>query len=337
MKRNASPIQAARFIISPILLHGVVLAFSIPSPSHAVATTEHQESLVSLVENGVEVSLPQPTYYAILERRATRLRTLSATGDTLINPEDPTVAFKIQSIGEKGLVGQEGRKGREQLLKPGTSIPGFPGLVFGGSVKLSRLQYRSRPVDRVLHAEPVLLSLSGSRAILEVEILRSGSSPAAQGSRSSPASAASQTTREKLSPGVFAKIEIKEVNGDEYVLGAESLRPAVDNIDQVLADLKPMITPVFSTKTGRSLHLASNVTDGILSRSGFTVTNPKIARRFGIEVGDTILQINKHPIDGPLSAWWTYQEVIIRNPLLEELQVEIRRGDSLVTKTYKIR
>jgi S1-C subfamily serine protease len=66
------------------------------------------------------------------------------------------------------------------------------------------------------------------------------------------------------------------------------------------------------------------------------VTSPKLAARAGIEAGDTILRVNGVPVDGFPSLFRIYQQVR-RTPALATVQVELDRGGSRVTKTYRLR
>jgi hypothetical protein len=108
-------------------------------------------------------------------------------------------------------------------------------------------------------------------------------------------------------------------------------------VGKVFVDLRPMIGPNFSSVTGAGMRITSAVGDGVLNRSGFLVTNIKVAQTFGIMVGDVVQSINGHAVNSLLNAWWIYQELIVRNPGLSELRVEIVRGGSHMTKVYKIR
>lgn len=111
-------------------------------------------------------------------------------------------------------------------------------------------------------------------------------------------------TRHKLDPKLLAEVPVKEVEPNTYVVDAASVMPAIENVGQVPADLQPMISPALSIQSGLSFNLTSSVVDGTLSRSGFTVTNSKLAQRFGIEVGDVISRVNGQAVSSPLDAWW---------------------------------
>ncbi|MER3422428.1 MAG: hypothetical protein C4293_03555 [Nitrospiraceae bacterium] len=61
----------------------------------------------------------------------------------------------------------------------------------------------------------------------------------------------------------------------------------------------------------------------------------KAVQLFGIQTGDTIVKINNHSIQSAGDAWWAYQELAAASQ--SEVRLSIRRGESLMTKTYRIR
>jgi hypothetical protein len=183
--------------------------------------------------------------------------------------------------------------------------------------------------------------VEGPRAIVEVEVLRTVSSPpSASLAGAAPASDSAPATppqRRKLDPTLFEELPVKEVEPNTYEVDAGAVGPAIDNVGQVLADLQPMVAPALSTQSGLTFNLTSSVVDGTLSNAGFTVTNSKIARRFGIEVGDIIKRFNGHEVNSPLDAWMTYQEFIIRNPLQSQMRVDLQHNGIPTTKLYRVR
>ena len=63
---------------------------------------------------------------------------------------------------------------------------------------------------------------------------------------------------------------------------------------------------------------------------------PKLAERAGIQLGDTILSVNGVPVDGFPSLFRIYQQ-LRRTPALATVQMEVERGGTRVTKTYRFR
>ena len=111
----------------------------------------------------------------------------------------------------------------------------------------------------------------------------------------------------------------------------------IEQAGQMLSDVRPRFTPIYSTARGKTLSFSSVVGDGTLGRVRFTVTRPKVAQTFGIQVGDTIVSLNGRSVTNPRNAWWTYQEVFVRNRDLRTLRVKIVRGGRPMTKTSRIR
>jgi len=99
----------------------------------------------------------------------------------------------------------------------------------------------------------------------------------------------------------------------------------------------PNRRPLLSAQSRLTFNLTSALVDGTLSERGFTVTNPRIAQRFGIELGDTITRINGHAVHSSLHARMAFQEFLIRNLLESEVRVFLHRRGIPMTKRYQIR
>ena len=203
-------------------------------------------------------------------------------------------------------------------------------------------------LDRLVDAAPVLIAVAGSRVIVEVEILRAAltalqplasvqGTPSSEVTASPKDSASPPAKRRRLDPKLFAEVPVEEVEPNMYEVDAADVRPAIENLGQVLADFQARIVPTFSLQHGLRLDVKSAVVDGTLSQSGFTVKRIGVAQTFGIQVGDTITSLNGHPVNSPRHAWWTYQEIFIRNRSLTKVRVKIIRDGALLTKTYRIR
>ncbi|SRR5438093_76055 len=336
----------------PVISYGVTLllaagALGIPAGVPAAGPpAQPQDSVVTMGENSAEITLPRPTRYVVLLHEAGKVRTLHARGDVLFHPQDPGRSVTIERIDPETIFLRESPKTPTRRVRVGKPIPGFPGLRFTETVMLEKIQYRSRPVDHLVHPEPVVVTVEGPRAIVQVEVLRTASSPPPVSSApASPAatapasdgSPATPTQRRKLDPSLFAELPVKEVEPNTYEVDAAAVGPAIENVGQVLADLQPMVAPALSIQSGLTFNLTSAVVDGTLSNAGFTVTNPKVAQRFGIEMGDIIKRFNGHEVNSPLDAWMAYQEFIIRNPLQSQMRVDLQHDGIPTTKLYRVR
>ncbi len=307
-----------------------------------------KDAFASVGENSAEVHLLAPRPYAIIVQEPGQIRRLYARGDVVFHPRDRSRSWTVSQVKAGAVVLRDNRSRRSQMLRQGRSLPGSPGLTVAGTMVLERLQYRARVVDRLVDAAPVLIAVAGSRAIVEVEILRAAltalqplasgqGTPSSEVAASPKDSASPPAKRRKLDPELFAEVPVKEVEPNMYEVDAADVRPAIENLGQVLADFQARIVPTFSLQHGLRFNVKSAVVDGTLSQSGFTVKRIGVAQTFGIQVGDTIMSLNNRPVYSPRNAWWTYQEIFVRNRSLKTLRVKILRGGRLITKTYQIR
>jgi hypothetical protein len=307
-----------------------------------------EEALVTLGAARTEIRFPTPVRYAIVLQQPGRIRLLYARGNILFHPQDPTRSLTVERVEAEALVVRQGPRGRGQTLKAGGPMPGFPGLTFTRTVLLDQLHYRYKVVERIQHPDPVLVALEGSRAILDVEVVHRASASAQAPPSSIPPGAvrpgvvappAGQPTppaRATLDAEVLDKVRVREVSPGLYEVPAADVQAVLENTGRVLADLAPMALPTLSLQTGLQYRVTSAAGDGVLTSQGFTITAPKLAERAGIQVGDTILSVNGQPVDGFASLYRMFRDVR-RDPALNTVQVELDRGGTRLTKTYRIR
>ena len=160
-----------------------------------------QEPVATMGENSAEISLPKPTRYAVLLHEARKVRTLHTRGDVLSHPQDPAQSVTIERIEPETILLREGGRTTMRSVRVGTPIPGFRGLHFTETVLLEKIQYRSRSVEHLAHPEPVVVALEGPRAIVEVEVLRTVSSPPPV--RPAPSSLAAEPPASEGPPAKF--------------------------------------------------------------------------------------------------------------------------------------
>ena len=284
-----------------------------------------------------EIGLPAPALYAILHQAPGEVRRLLARGDVLFHPQDPARSWTVERVEAGILLLREGPRGRRLALRSGTPIPGFPGFTFINTVLLDQLHYRYRVVDRLRHLDPVLISLEGTRAILEVETLHS-EAPAGESPfevAAPPASEPARPGRVTLDGDLLEKVRVRETSPGLYEVPAADVQAVLDNAGRVLTDLWPSVQPHLSLQAGLEYRISSAAGDGVLSRQGFTVTAPKLAERAGVQVGDTILSVNGKPVDGFASLYGIFRAVR-QDPALRTVQVELDRRGTRLTKTYQI-
>ena len=283
-----------------------------------------------------EVELASPKPHALIQYGREKIRTLQAVGDVLFHPKDLTRFVVILEIGPAGAVIRDGATGRKRSLGVGDLISGVPDLTLVDTVVLKGLRYRFKVVDRITPPETVLVSFEGLRALLEKQVLRKTAHRSAP-QVSQQAGPSQPATRLAVDPQLFANVRIDVLDANTSLLDANELKPLIEHVRQAVAPLEPMVTPALSVLTGTPVDLTSPLADATLSRSGFTVTNLKVAQFFGLQVGDTITMLNGHSVNSPLNAWWTFQEVFVRNPTLTVLRVDLIREGKRMTTTFQIR
>jgi membrane-associated protease RseP (regulator of RpoE activity) len=281
-----------------------------------------------------EIRLASPTHYAIVLHEPGKIRTLYASGDTIFDPRDPTRSLTVERVELAAMIVRAGRWGRAYTLRAGSAIPGFPGLTFTRTVLLEAVEYRFKVVDRIVHPDPVLVALEGSRGVLEVETLRVHTTAASLPSHASVL--ADSPARAMLDAGTLKQVRVREVGPDLYEVPTADVRPVLDNVGRVLVDLAPTVLPLLSRKEGLQYQITSAASDGILTNQGFVVTSPKMAGRAGIELGDRILSVNGTPVDSLGSLYGIYRQVQ-RDPGLSMVRVDLERRGTHLTKTYRIR
>ena len=302
----------------PLLLLGLALT-AVPAdgaPAPGPADEPNRDG------GSAEVRFPTPTRHALVRQPPGPGQGLYGAGAVIVHPQAPGRALTVVRVEPTHLLVREGPAGRPQALRPGDPLPGCPGWTLAGTVLVDTVHYRYREVARIDHLDPVLVALEGGRALVEVEVVRAaGPGPPRRPTRDA---------------ALLRSVPIQETAPDRYDVPAADLQAALAQAGRVLAELAPGVVPTFSTTAGVAYRLTSAAGDGVLGRQGFTVWAPKLAERAGIESGDTILRVNGVPVDGFPSLFRIYQQVR-RTPALATIQVDLDRGGTRLTKTYRLR
>jgi hypothetical protein len=328
----------------PIVLAALVGGLLAAGPAPAGPAAPGSDAHVRLDRARTEVRLPAPVRYAVILQSQTPkpARILAAPGDVLFHPLDPTRALTVLRVEPMAVVLRQGARGREQHLPVGSLLPGFPGWRVTETAVVQELHYRYQVVDQLRHPDPLLVALEGARALLAVEVLRSGAGgspeavPAPVPTGAGPAGGPAPPNRALLDESLLEKVQVKEVAPGLYQVPAGEVQTVLDNAGRVLADLAPFVLPSLSFETGLQYRITSAASDGILSKQGFTVTAPKLAERAGLQAGDTILSVNGRPVNGFASLYAIFQAVR-RDPALHTVQVDLERQGKRLTQTYRIR
>jgi hypothetical protein len=281
-----------------------------------------------------EIRLASPTHYAIVLHQVEKIRTLHATGDAIFHPQDPARSLRVEHVEPGSLRVRPSRWKRSQTLLAGSAIPGYPALTFIRTVLLEAVEYRYKVVDRIVHKDPILVALEGSKAVLEVEAPR----PTMAVESLTPRTPVppDRPARATLDAGTLEQVRVREVGPDLYEVPTADVRPVLENVGRVLVGFAPSVLPTLSRKDGLQYQITSAASDGILTPRGFVVTSPKMAARAGIEQGDRILSVNGIPVDSLGSLYGIYRHVQ-RDPDLSAVRVDLERRGSHLTKTYRIR
>jgi membrane-associated protease RseP (regulator of RpoE activity) len=310
------------FVLTTLAVAGLVTV----APA-AGGTAPGQDAIVSLGKPSAEIVLSAPAWYAIVLKAPGKVRMLYARGDIVVYPKDPMRSLTVEQVEAEAISLRTSPRGRLRTLPAGKPIPGFPDLLFTGTVLLDQLNYRYRVVERILNQDPTLVSLEGSRAILDVEVLQPTAPPPAP---------EPLPVRAMLDGDLLSRVRVREVGPGVYEVPAADARAVLDNAGRVLADIAPLVLPIFSLQTGLQYRITSAASDGILTGQGYTVTIPKLAERAGLEVGDTILSVNGQTVNGFPSLFRIFRAVR-RDPDLHMVEMELERQGARLVKTYKIR
>ncbi len=312
----------------------LVLIHLLLSASEGVTTPRVQEPEVTGDVTTGQIELGMPKYFAVFLHLPDKLRRLYTTGDVMFHPRDPVRAVIIDRASGEGILLRESPSGHTWSLRKGSRVPGFPEWIFTGTVLLDELEYQFRVVEGIPREDARLLSIAGSKAVLEKEVLQLPSDALKAGTRNTGPLVSRD--REDLSD-LAALLPVRKVDDDTYEVSEAFARPAIEQAGEMLSKATPQFTPFYSRATGGRSDFRSMAGDGTFGQGGFTVTRMKVAQTFGLEVGDTILSLNGRPVKSPVGAWWTYQELFVKHRKLTDVRLELIREGKLRTKTFRIR
>jgi membrane-associated protease RseP (regulator of RpoE activity) len=280
-----------------------------------------------------------PKRVAIITELASNRQRLYTVGDSIADPLEPKRTVQIQQIEPRRLRLRDSHTQRVLWIVEGAVVPGIPNRCFTQTALLIGLDHRYVATVAPLDPEPRFLGIRGDRALLEVDIhppqSLMGLAPR-QGERPSGLPGPGQPAPQKRDVTPFERVRVKETAPDTYEINSAEFRDALDHGGRLLAAEWPKVTPVLSMRDGVSLQVKSPVAEGILGAGGFQVTNPNLAGRAGIEVGDVILAINGQAVNSISDLFRLYLEAV-RNPRLSDVEVQLERKGAPLTKTYRVR
>ncbi|MEE8493077.1 MAG: hypothetical protein V3S25_03455 [Nitrospirales bacterium] len=295
----------------------------------------------SVDSGSAEITFPTPKRFAVVQQATGKIMRIYTDGDVLPQATASERPVLVQRVILEGMVVRDTRTGREHLVRLGEPVPASPGTTFVGTVLLTQVEYRFREVNHVTDAEPVLILLADTAAILEQQVPGGPSAP-------SPPPRISLRPRPSVSPPVipprpspptvFSKIRVNQVDEDNFIVEGETLRPAIEEVGKTLSLMMPHFRATPSGLPAMGLNISSAAGTGTLDAQGFTVTSLKVAQGLGVQVGDTIVSLNGHRVNSPLSAWRIFHNLFVENHYRRtELRVQIHRNGARLNKTYLIR
>ena len=335
-KNLLKPRTAISLIFSLVLVFSVGgLALSTDTPD---VPADGEESPNRLISNHTkaDISFSSPKRYAVISDREKKIKRLYAKGSLLFQEKRWTPVLIIERIEPQGVLIRQTKTDRKELFPFGHQLPGLPHLTLVKEVALTEIRYGFKVVDEQPDQEPVLQRIEGSRAYLVKEVLKE--------SLSSSRQALLQTSAPSAPPSspagdLFSKIQVTQLDEDNYEIEKESLRPLANSVRGGLGNLRERFDLAFSVITPTRLELTSAFGDATVTQQGFTITRFGFNRtdELGLKIGDRILSINDQSVTSPLSAWGVVQILLSKNRELDQLRVKLVRDDLPITKTYSLK
>lgn len=315
---------------TPVVLPLVALLVFLLAPEAPAGAGEPQSSAFHATDRAI-MRFAAPRRFALVLHEPEEAPRLYKSGDRLRDPGGKGRLLEVERIERDRLILRDRETGRRRSLPSRQRASAWDGLVYLGTVSLTEIQYQFETSDRVRDTAPLVLSLTGARAVLiqQVPAIRPEGRPAPSPRVASPA------PERRGDPATVHGGSPARLQEGAYEVDGNALAPTLDKLRKKLAQGLSGITQALLTGAPL-LPVRSSVGNGVLTNTGFTVTEPKVAGTFGIEVGDTIVALNGKPVSSPLNAYWTFQEVFIRETR-RTIRVDLVRGGKPVTQIYTIR
>jgi hypothetical protein len=245
---------------------------------------------------------------------------VAGKGDPLFRGADPLAVGVIQSVTPVSLTLRLSRDGREVRAFPGRPIPGASEFTVKDLLAVTGLEFRSRSVPagaaRLLRGEWYFVGVEAGRAVLQRDIDSSLIIAQAQRQLSAvPVARVDSTT-----------FELSETDAQSAMASGEAIVNNAYRAGQI--GLGVVAGPAVEVKTP--------LVDVQVDRKGFLITNPNMAGRVGLQVGDRILAVNNDPIGGIGDLVVVYKK-FKANPSMRTVQVTVERNAQPITLTYRIR
>lgn len=313
--RRVSPPAARRSIGAGMFL-AVLLASGPAHGQDILPLLEPDEQTKILGTN----ELSPPVWMAVIANRE-ETRFLASRGEPLFREGEPRPIGVIRNVGPEGLSVTLTEGGRTVRVAPGRPVTGAGNPVYRQAVLIKALEYRHRPVERggrkILNGELYLVALRGGRAVLQRDI-------------DAPPSPL-QIMQDRL-----AAIRIVEAGPQTWEVSAKDVQTAMESGEAIVTDALQKSRIDLSREHGVGLVVKTPMVEARLDTRGFVITDPLLASRAGLLVGDRILQVNDVPIDGIGSLLRAYRAVK-DNPTIRTVDVLIERNERPLSLAYRVR
>ncbi len=210
---------------------------------------------------------------------------------------------------------------RTARVTPGGAVPGVPELVFREAIQVRSIEYRKREIlrDEKKHREGelYLVGVRGNRAIVQRDSEWAGSSTIAQEQQ-------------------IAAIPLVQTGPHTWEVRGKDVKVAMESGETIGVQSLLKGRVGLSLESGLGVEVKSPLADVRVDPRGFVVTNPNLASRAGLQMGDRIVEVNGTPIDGIGSLMRVYQQVK-DNASPGTVRVTVERNDQPLTLTYRIR
>lgn len=117
------------------------------------------------------LTFPAPKRFAIVQFEPDGHRRLFASGELVFDPQSTARFVVIEEVGIGGIVVRDHQNGPGRRLPAGSPNSTIGGGRLLGTVLLDELRFRYREVGRIIHDTPFVVSITGTQAILEKEVL----------------------------------------------------------------------------------------------------------------------------------------------------------------------
>jgi hypothetical protein len=261
------------------------------------------------------------------------IRFLVGGGDPIFHERDPRPVGIVQSILPDLLTMTRTEKGSGFCVASGHRLPVARELIFREAILVNAQEFRHRVVGpggkRILDGELYLVEVRGTRAILQRDVELASTMVQSTTATQRPSPTALMEQR-------LAAIRIVQAGPRKWEVNAMDVRTAMESGEAIVNRALAESRIDFSRDRGVGVELKTPLADVRVDNTGFQITNPNLASRVGLQIGDRILQVNDTPIDGLGALVRVYQKIRSESSI-QTVSLRIERDAQPLTFTYRIR